>query len=183
MSRSFTLLNQGQSRAEFPLKPGILSVGRSSGCDLVVTDSSVSRRHAEVCIDDSGIWVRDLGSLNGTYVDGKRIETSTVTPGQQLSFGKVSFILRAHGAAEDSDCSTEGGGGAPSSLELHPRALLSRAERRVFDLLIEGMAEKQIGRRLHISQHTVHCHVRAIYQVFEVHSKSELLAQVLRARI
>jgi DNA-binding NarL/FixJ family response regulator len=103
-------------------------------------------------------------------------------PGQQLSFGKVTFMVSANATDVDSDCSTgRVHGDAFTAPELLPRALLSAAQRRVFDLLIEGLAEKQIGCQLHISQHTVHCHVQAIYRAYEVHSKSELLARVLRS--
>jgi pSer/pThr/pTyr-binding forkhead associated (FHA) protein len=54
--------------------PGQLTLGRSSGCDVrLAADASVSRRHCLVELDDSGAWVQDLGSLNGTRVNGQNI--------------------------------------------------------------------------------------------------------------
>lgn len=56
-----------------------ISIGRSSVNDLVINDMSVSSTHACVTVDDNGsIFIRDLGSTNGTYVDGVRITSSTV---------------------------------------------------------------------------------------------------------
>jgi DNA-binding NarL/FixJ family response regulator len=57
---------------------------------------------------------------------------------------------------------------------------LSEAERRVFELLLTGQPEKGIARRLDLSPHTVHNHVRAILRAFHVHSRAELLAELLR---
>jgi DNA-binding CsgD family transcriptional regulator len=54
---------------------------------------------------------------------------------------------------------------------------LTAAQRRVFDLLLEGLPEKRIARKLKISQHTVHNHVRKIYVAARVGSRPELLAQ------
>lgn len=56
---------------------------------------------------------------------------------------------------------------------------LSEAQRRVLDLALTGLVEKQIARRLNISRHTAHNHLRNIYRILDVHSRGELLAQVL----
>jgi hypothetical protein len=61
--------------APTPLVPGhVLTVGRSNNhADLVLPSKTVSRRHAEFCLRDGGIYVRDLGSLNGTWVGPERV--------------------------------------------------------------------------------------------------------------
>ena len=58
--------------------------------------------------------------------------------------------------------------------------LLSEAQQRVFDELLSGLPEKAIARRLRLSTHTVHNHIRAIFRHYEVHSRAELLARHLR---
>jgi len=76
-------------------------IGRSSEA-LPVTDTSVSRRHAELTPDDGGWWIRDLDSANGTYVNGRRIaERVRLEPGDQVRCGSSLFILagRAEAAA------------------------------------------------------------------------------------
>ena len=59
---------------------------------------------------------------------------------------------------------------------------LSPAKKRVLDMLAHGLAEKEMAERLHLSQHTVHNHIKGIYQIFEVHSRAELLAKLLSGR-
>jgi DNA-binding CsgD family transcriptional regulator len=56
---------------------------------------------------------------------------------------------------------------------------LSPCQRRVLDLILHGLPEKKIAVRIHISQHTVHNHLRAIYRTLGVHSRSELLVRLL----
>ena len=70
-------------------------LGRALGNDLPVLDPTISRRHAEVWREDEVVHVRDLGSSNGTFVNGRRVESGTVAPNEEVTFGKVSFVLRA----------------------------------------------------------------------------------------
>jgi DNA-binding NarL/FixJ family response regulator len=57
---------------------------------------------------------------------------------------------------------------------------LTPGQSRVFDLLLEGLAEKEIAHRLRRTSNTVHTHVKAIYRVFGVSSRPELLASHIR---
>lgn len=183
MSSGFTLLHPHSPIVRFPLHQGTVSVGRSAECALVLKNATVSRRHAEITVAGMSVVVRDLGSRNGTYLDGQRIGTTQVLSGQRLSFGDVAFVLAAMDRIDvvDPEPSTDAcERDKPDSQGVPAVTLLSPAERRVFDLLLEGMAEKQIGSRLHISQHTVHCHVRAIYRAFQVHSRPELFARLMQ---
>ena len=62
-------------------------VGRSSGCDIVVDDPNVSRRHAEIRRTDGAYWIVDLGSTNGLTVNGKRVERARLTPEDHILIG------------------------------------------------------------------------------------------------
>src|SRR6185312_3311004 len=66
-------------------------VGRASVSDLPVFDPTISRRHAELTSDGLTIRVRDLGSSNGTFVNGARVTEGSVSPGDTIAFGKVPF--------------------------------------------------------------------------------------------
>jgi NHLM bacteriocin system ABC transporter ATP-binding protein len=69
-----------------------LWVGRGPDCDLVVSDASVSRRHASLEVDAGGIRVTDNGSANGVLVDGRRIEGPTVVPPNgHFTLGAIVF--------------------------------------------------------------------------------------------
>jgi signal transduction histidine kinase len=68
-------------------------IGRSSEA-LPITDTSVSRRHAELTPDEGAWWIRDLESSNGTYVNGRRIhERTRLDPGDQVRCGSSLFVL------------------------------------------------------------------------------------------
>jgi hypothetical protein len=68
-----------------------LSIGRSTGCDVVLTDISVSRRHARL-IPRDGIWVlQDLSSTNGSYLNGRRVSRCQLLPGDRLALGQTTL--------------------------------------------------------------------------------------------
>ena len=73
-----------------------LIVGRAPASDIPVIDPTISRRHAEIATDENGhaIVVRDLGSSNGTFVNGTRVESAPLAPGDIVAFGKVSFRIQ-----------------------------------------------------------------------------------------
>ena len=62
-------------------------IGRSSGCQLVLADHTVSRRHAELFTEDGRWLLRDLDSSNGTWLNGRRIVEAEVRPGDVLHLG------------------------------------------------------------------------------------------------
>lgn len=78
---------------------GTLVVGRSSGCDVVVDEPTVSRRHLQLRALD-GAWLAvDLGSMNGTWLLGQRVGRARVLPGDELVLGDCAVALRAPAGA------------------------------------------------------------------------------------
>lgn len=153
-------------------------VGRIKSCEFVIKNLSVSREHAEVIVAAQSVAIKDLKSLNGTFVNGERVDEVTLTPGQAVRFGSVLFYLvgqQAPGADADSDQSTFSIPLRPTS-EMPALTQLSEAQRRVLDLLLSGRSEKKVAAKLDLSPHTVHNHIKEIYRRFEVSSRAELLA-------
>jgi FHA domain-containing protein/uncharacterized protein DUF1707 len=70
-----------------------LVIGRSAACELVLSDDTVSRRHAELRIEDGTWLLRDLGSSNGTWVNGRRVVEAEVRPGDVLHLGGAQIRL------------------------------------------------------------------------------------------
>ncbi|MCT2590887.1 FHA domain-containing protein [Streptomyces sp. N2-109] len=76
--------------------PYALSIGRAPGSVLRLNDFTVSRTHAQLRHTDEGWTLRDLGSSNGTWVNGRRVTGKTrVWPGDQVRFGQVGYRLTA----------------------------------------------------------------------------------------
>jgi hypothetical protein len=79
--------------AGFPLTPRTL-IGRHPGSDVVLDDSFVSGEHAELEADEAGWVLRDLGSTNGTFVNGEEVIGATgVGDGDVVQFGRVKLKL------------------------------------------------------------------------------------------
>ncbi len=70
-----------------------LGVGRALQCDVPILDATISRRHAELWVDEEGLHLLDLGSSNGTFVNGRRVERGLARVDDIVTFGKVSFKL------------------------------------------------------------------------------------------
>jgi hypothetical protein len=68
-------------------------IGRSPECDVFLDDVTVSRKHAELVNENGSFSIRDLGSLNGTYVNRKRIESATLEDGDEVQIGKYRLTF------------------------------------------------------------------------------------------
>jgi hypothetical protein len=71
-------------------------IGRSPECDVFLDDVTVSRRHAELLRDGESFTIRDLGSLNGTFVNRRRIEFAELSDDDEVQIGKyrMTFLRR-----------------------------------------------------------------------------------------
>ncbi len=70
-----------------------LVLGRSRGCDVYVNDLNVSRRHAELRQEGATYWIVDLGSTNGTIVNGKRVERERLRDGDRITLGSTEIVF------------------------------------------------------------------------------------------
>lgn len=164
------------------LAHGTILVGRSQKCGLQIPNRTVSRCHAEISVSAAEITVTDLNSRNGTFVDGHQVVSRTVRLDRLVRFGSVSFQIvqdEALSNSIDSEIETQD---PRMSEEVSPidatLARISGAQRRVLDLLMTGLSEKQVASQLDISQHTVHNHAREIYRKMGAHSRSELFVRM-----
>ena len=78
------------------------TIGRDPDCDVIVTDSSVSRRHVKVSPSDGGLFVEDIGSSNGTWIDGRRISREALGFGHPMIVGRMAVTINAVDATQPS---------------------------------------------------------------------------------
>jgi len=86
----------GMAGQSFQPQEGRTLIGRSPDCEVFLDDVTVSRRHAELMRDGDTFTIRDLGSLNGTYVNRRRIESAVLEDDDEVQIGKyrLTFLQR-----------------------------------------------------------------------------------------
>ncbi len=88
------IMQRGPSHgARFLLDADRTTAGRSPSADIFLDDVTVSRKHAEFVREGEGFLVRDVGSLNGTYVNRDRIERALLRPGDEVQIGKFRMTF------------------------------------------------------------------------------------------
>lgn len=89
-----TLLLGRRTLQAYDFKQASIVVGRDEGADVLIDNPSVSRRHAEIRLGADGWVVEDLGSSNGTFLRGHKIEgAQSIGLGDEIGFGKFSIIF------------------------------------------------------------------------------------------
>jgi pSer/pThr/pTyr-binding forkhead associated (FHA) protein len=84
--------------SRFLLDKDLTTVGRHPDSDIFLDDVTVSRRHAEFHREAQGFTVSDVGSLNGTYLNRERIESTLVHSGDEVQVGKFRLLFFTHPA-------------------------------------------------------------------------------------
>jgi pSer/pThr/pTyr-binding forkhead associated (FHA) protein len=87
----------GRSGETFPLEGDRITVGRSPDCEIFLDDVTVSRKHAAITKNDGGgFTIEDEGSLNGTFVNKKRVEGAQLEDGDEIQIGKyrLTYLSR-----------------------------------------------------------------------------------------
>ncbi len=77
----------------FLIETDVTTVGRSTDRDIFLDDVTVSRKHAEIRRAGSDFSIQDQGSLNGTYVNRERVDSSTLATGDEIQIGKFKLLF------------------------------------------------------------------------------------------
>lgn len=97
MDINLILFKKDGTHKSFSLPSNITVIGRRHDCDLRVPLKDVSRRHCQLNCNKDTLKIHDLGSRNGTYLNGKRIDEATVKPGDYLKIGPLTFLFQIDG--------------------------------------------------------------------------------------
>ena len=76
------------------LPSGLYVLGREKGCKLQITAKGISKKHAQIIVNDQGVHIEDLKSRNGTFLNGRQIQNSKLEEGNRIALGEVIFELR-----------------------------------------------------------------------------------------
>src|SRR5580693_9155048 len=90
---------------EFPIVPDRqIVVGRSSELDMVLVEDMVSRKHARITMQADQIWIEDLGSTNGTFVNGEKIKRAHLKEGDRVLIGtSILKVIASEGRTDGND--------------------------------------------------------------------------------
>jgi hypothetical protein len=91
--------NQGMTGRVCELHTDRTTIGRVEDNTFQIADPSVSSHHCEVHLRGSDIFIRDLNSTNGSFINGNKVEEGLLKPGELLRLGQVELRLEAEGAA------------------------------------------------------------------------------------
>jgi DNA-binding CsgD family transcriptional regulator len=167
----------GTSRV--PMRGELIRIGRATDNDVVLTaEQTVSRYHAELKAGPDAWTICDLGSHNGTHVNGVRVKANTehsFSGEDVVTVGAVTLRLLA---VDNGDGLTIAD---PRGSELH-RLLtaLSERERQVLTLVAQGRTDDQVAGELFISVKTVHSHLDRIRDKTGVRRRAELTRVAVR---
>jgi hypothetical protein len=92
--RRLELVTGSETGRVILLSPPSLVIGRGADADLRLTDTGVSRRHAELKVDTNGVTLIDLQSTNGTSVNGQQVSRAELADGDRISLGATVIVFR-----------------------------------------------------------------------------------------
>lgn len=92
----FVIVQGPLAGSRYALDARTVTIGRHPDSDIFLDDITVSRRHAEVVRDEQGYRVRDVGSLNGTYVNRELVDEAPLRDGDEVLIGRYRLVF-AHG--------------------------------------------------------------------------------------
>lgn len=101
MDVTLVMFKSDGKRQDFPLNKARTIVGRKNNCDLRIPLSSVSRQHCELAIEGEQLRIKDLGSSNGTFHNGSRIQEAIIEPGDEVTIGPVVFTAVINGQPDN----------------------------------------------------------------------------------
>ena len=84
----------GGSQRTYDITTPLVILGRGTDCDLRLVDPGVSRHHAEIRVEDDDVVLVDLGSTNGTFVNGQPVRRVALTDGTRVTLGRTTLVFR-----------------------------------------------------------------------------------------
>lgn len=152
-------------------------LGRRDNSDLHLPDPHVSRAHAVVRRHSGAVWVEDLGSTGGTFVNGEAVTGSqALRHGDEVRFGPLETRFEDRGAAMESEDATELFDVAPAE----ERPMLSPRQQEVLAYLKDGLTNPEIAVRLGVTERTVKAHCQEVFDRLNARNRTAAVAAAMR---
>jgi pSer/pThr/pTyr-binding forkhead associated (FHA) protein len=90
-------------RRSFSIARDVTVIGRREDCDFRIPLGEISRKHCRLTKENGALRVEDLGSSNGTYHNGTRVQAAELAPGDTLQVGSVAFVVQIDGTPAEDD--------------------------------------------------------------------------------
>jgi DNA-binding CsgD family transcriptional regulator len=167
-------------------------IGRDQACHLELKQDLVSRRHARLVESQDGLVIEDLRSMNGVFVNERRItEPTLLAHGDTLAIGTETFevvdiqlVPRAAKPTRPNPIRFQRDVEGPEPVTITARLdPLSEREREVFELIVLGHTQREIGEKLHISVKTIETHRARIADKLGCRTRAELVAFAINAGV
>ncbi|MBN1647754.1 MAG: FHA domain-containing protein [Spirochaetales bacterium] len=161
-----------------PINAQPFTIGRLEGSDLILSSSTVSRRHTQITIHRGDPYIVDLGSKNGTYVNGDAIHEQTRLKNDDIiRIGSIEFAMCESSEVnpEDELDYTAADANVDYRQDFGDYYQLSDREKEVLYFLLKGMSIKKIADQLFISPGTAKNHALKIYKKTKCHTRIELV--------
>ncbi len=134
MQAVLVMFRSDGERRSFSIARDMTVVGRREDCDLRIPLGEVSRKHCRLVRDGDVLRLEDLGSSNGTFHNGHRVQEATLAAGDSVQIGPVVFVLQVDGVPADDELhpvsseSVEQMVAAPSSDDMGPLSPTAQSE-------------------------------------------------------
>lgn len=169
---------------EGPLKGRVLVIdadelllGRRDNSDLVLADPHVSRAHAVIRRQHGAVWIEDLGSTAGTFVNGEAVTGSqAVKHGDAVRFGSVETRFEDRSALTDSEDATE----MIALPVVEDRPMLSPRQHEVLQYLKLGLTNPEIAVKLGVTERTVKAHCQEVFDRLGARNRTAAVAAAMR---
>jgi hypothetical protein len=122
---SLVIVQANGRTQEMPVRKERMLFGRKEDCQVRIPVSSVSREHCEMKVEAEKATVRDLGSSNGTYINGERVQEHQLSAGDLIAVGPAVFVVRMNGEPAEinaAECFARGAAPAPVAAAPAPKA-------------------------------------------------------------
>jgi DNA-binding CsgD family transcriptional regulator len=152
-------------------------LGRRENSDLLLPDPHVSRAHAVIRKQSGAVWLEDLGSTGGTFVNGHAVTGSqALRHGDTVRFGTVDTRFEDRSASMEREDATE----AMSVAEVEDQPTLSPRQQQVLRYLRDGLTNPEIAKHLGVTERTVKAHCQEVFDRLGARNRTAAVAAAMR---